>query len=481
MIMGLSCSDAQLGERDAWLSSTLIEDHFHLISRSPDLVSGKFKKMVGLNFDGSSTLYPYMRGSLSQMYRDLSGDYIQAIPSRYSSPEGLLTYLIGDPHIENVSSALDASGKLALDWDDFDSAGYGPWIWDVRRLALSLWVLCYDLGDTQLADSLVASMGEGYIKGTRQWSIGARVKPLEGDSLPLSIEMLFEKSREQSEDHRALNRYTVIGNDGTGVLRRSLLRGEIRPPKQTGVMRDVLTSLNRAETMMINRFIDELREQKPLLGALKDVTRKFGQGVSSYPLMRFYLLFEGPSLRLDDDELWEAKELADRPAPPGLNLYPPRQFGAQGQRVLKARRALQWLTPSAQDHESRSTWIDVGNVSFRARKIDDVVRGLNTRDLIKFWQNTETSLAAAELKELSHLLGALLASAHCHAETLNGLSGGAVISRDLEQGDIQYFNVELLNFVETYGPQVELDRAFLLALLTERGPLLGLRSSHLGK
>lgn len=478
----VTCSDSQIGERDAWLSSTLIEDHYHLIARSPDLVSGKFLKMVGLNLDGSSKLYPYMRGTLGQMYRDLAGDYIQVIPSRFASENGILTQMIGDPHIENVSSVLDHStGLLGLDWDDFDSAGYGPWIWDVRRLALSFWVLSYDLGHIELSPSLITAMSEGYLKGVSRWSTGERLGPKEGDALPKSIRELFEESRNKANRHHSIERYTSLFKDEQGRVIRSLRRGEIRTRIQEGVIRDAVLSLSTSEKVLIDRFVQDLSIQRPKIGKLKDVVRKFGQGVSSYPLMRFYLLFEGASLSLEDDELWEAKELADRPVPPELKLYPPRQFGAQGQRVIQARKNLQWIDIERVPYDAAVTWIDVGNASFRAYKITDLQQGLNTKDLIQSWQAATDELSRhaeyEELLALASLLGELLASSHCFAETMNGLSGGAVISQDLTLGGVQNFSEELRVFAANYGPQIEVDRAYLLALINERGPLLGLLSS----
>lgn len=470
----LSCSDAQIGERDAWLSSTFIKDHLHLISRSPELVSGKFKKMTGLYLDGSTPLYPYMRGSLAQMYRDLSGEYLSVVPSRFSSSEGLLTLLVGDPHIENVSSLLNDSGELSLDWDDFDSAGYGPWIWDLRRLALSWWVFAYDLGDHSLSRELINAVSSGYQEGVKLWRAGRRERPREGTLLPTSIRDLFLKRRESAAMRRSLGRYT----ESTGS-QRVLKRGEIRSMVQEGVWRDVLLSLTSSEFILTQGLVNELTRQQSNLGALKDQARKFGQGISSYPLMRFYLLFEGSSDRLDDDEIWEAKELADRPAPPGLPLYPSRRFGAQGERVLNARRSLQWVPPQALNQKSPHTWIDVGNMSFRLRRINDLQGGLNTDDLIKQWRSAESepqrAKALDEYEHLAHLLGRLLAGAHCYAETLNGIQGGEVVEADLLEGGSDRLTAELLEFVEAYGPQIELDRAFLVALLSERGPLLGMK------
>lgn len=474
----LSCSQPQVAGRDAWLANTLIEDHLHLVSRSSELVAGKFQKMLGLYNDDSTSLYPYMRGTLAQMYRDLGGDYQQVIPSQFASSDGVLVLLVGDPHLENLSSHLSDSGQLILDWDDFDSAGYGPWIWDLRRLALSLWVLCYDMGVTELSEILMLALSVGYHQGVYEWQVGQRARPSESHDLPVAIKSFFKKIRQKEAERALLTRYTELKKE-----QRVFKRGTIRVSKQKGVIKDALLSLNDTEQVMISYLVSHLKSLKGDLGSLKDQVRKYGQGVSSYPLMRFYLLFEGASASPNDDEIWEVKELADRPAPPELPLYPPRQFGAQGERVIQARQELQWRSKESIASLSPSTWIDVGQFSFRVRHLSEVQKGLGTDDLMNSFnsltKDDKLDSAIEMLEELARLSGRLLAGAHCHAPALNGRPGGEIIVKDLQPAPSKALAVELIDFSSTYGAQIELDRAYLLALLNQRGPWLGMR--HVSK
>lgn len=470
------CGESEIESRDIWLSRTLIEDHFHLIARVPELVEGKFNKMRGVFTDDHTSLYPYMRGTLSQMYRDLAGDNLALVPSRFASPEGLLIFSVGDPHIENLSCTPDEGGRLGLDWDDFDSAGYGPWIWDVRRLTLSWWVFARELNPSRYTLKLTEQVIQGYLRGVSDWRSGLRAQPREGSPVPLLVRDLFLSARERAVEGRIMDRYTTLNEAGQRVLRR----GHIRPVEQTGVIRDALAALSEHEAVLIRGVLQRLSEQGVDRGPLKDVTRKFGQGVSSYPLMRFYLLFEGPTEGQGDDELWEVKELADRPVPPELSLTPPRQFGRQGARVLGARRALQWGPLASLQHPVPSTWVDVGNASFRVRRRVDLQQGLSVRELTERWRSAEgeegLELAMTELEALASLSGQLLAGAHCFAPTLHGNQGGSIIEGDIARGGERELIEETLLFVERYGPQLERDRATLIRLMERRGPLLGARS-----
>ena len=471
------CSQSADLERESWLLKTLVDDHFHLMAREPELVSGKFRKMTGDHLDGTTSLYPYFRGTLSQMYRDLSGDYDLVVPTIYSSPESALVLMVGDPHLENVSVMVGDRGVLRLDWDDFDGAGYGPWIWDLRRLALSFWVLAHELNHLELSSPLVKATVHGYLHGVSLWKSGQRIQPEEGQRLPQVIRDLFSKARSRLNDGRIWQRYTEVRSDELGQNRLYLRQGVIRKPEQAGVIRDALLPLNDRERLIIEEVTRSLHAQGLNVGQLKDSARRYGQGVSSYPLMRFYLLFEGPSSTLDDDQLWEVKELGDRPVPSGLSLYPPRQFGAQGERVVQARRDLQWGPHTSTFGPDPTTWVDVNSASFRVRLKSDLHRGLNLTDLTQRYQELtaadEEDIGITELIETAELLGALLAGAHCFAPTLEGDQGGFVIDKILDVAGRSELASETLNFVHIYGQVIRRDRSHLSMLLEQFGPHLG--------
>ena len=247
--------------------------------------------------------------------------------------------------------------------------------------------------------------------------------------------------------------------------------------------------------------LEQLRLAHPRIGELKDIVRKVGSGVSSYPLMRFYLLFEGADpTTSEDDQFWSMKELADRPAPPGLPLYPTRQFGAQGHRVVSAREHLQWGTSD----DLNFTWVDVGNLSFRMKRWTGFERGASAVDLFEALSVSETAeeriQANEDLKEVALLLGKLLAGSHAFAPTLLGYldspsspssrsttltdlgpssrslqqsTGGEIINADLNRGGRTGLFEETATFVRLYGQQLFLDKQRLEYLIQVYSPSLG--------
>ena len=51
---------------------------------------------------------------------------------------GIGAQICGDAHAANFGLYGDARGKLVIDLNDFDETLYGPWEWDVKRLATSM-------------------------------------------------------------------------------------------------------------------------------------------------------------------------------------------------------------------------------------------------------------------------------------------------------------------------------------------------------
>ena len=125
------CSEPTEDARDGWLLNTLVEDNQALLERDPKLVAGKFARMADNPHD-------YLRGSLGQFLRDASQPWEGQVDSAFGGWEEARVLVLGDPHLENVGTFLHADGRLRVGFNDFDAATYGPWVYDLRRLSLSV-------------------------------------------------------------------------------------------------------------------------------------------------------------------------------------------------------------------------------------------------------------------------------------------------------------------------------------------------------
>ncbi|MGW5069397.1 DUF2252 family protein, partial [Streptomyces cyaneofuscatus] len=72
--------------------------------------------------------FAFLRGSAGLMAHDLMGTPVTGVGAQ----------LCGDAHAANFGLYGDARGNLVIDLNDFDETVFGPWEWDLKRLATSL-------------------------------------------------------------------------------------------------------------------------------------------------------------------------------------------------------------------------------------------------------------------------------------------------------------------------------------------------------
>ncbi|MFE9256445.1 DUF2252 domain-containing protein [Streptomyces sp. NPDC006879] len=72
--------------------------------------------------------FAFLRGAAGLMAHDLEGCPVTEIGAQ----------LCGDAHAANFGLYGDARGRLVIDLNDFDETVFGPWEWDLKRLAASL-------------------------------------------------------------------------------------------------------------------------------------------------------------------------------------------------------------------------------------------------------------------------------------------------------------------------------------------------------
>ncbi|MGB7984838.1 MAG: DUF2252 family protein, partial [Terracidiphilus sp.] len=72
--------------------------------------------------------FGYFRGAVPVMAADLA-----LLPST-----GLAAQLCGDAHVRNLGAFAAPDGRLVFDINDFDESIYGPFEWDLKRMAASL-------------------------------------------------------------------------------------------------------------------------------------------------------------------------------------------------------------------------------------------------------------------------------------------------------------------------------------------------------
>ncbi len=427
-----SCSGAEEETRSRWLQHVTVEDNLIFLQRDPELAGGKLVKM------GESP-YAWMRGSLGHFLRDQAQAAEGLEATAFASPGGARVLLVGDPHVENIGTFPRLSGELVVAFNDFDAATWGPWISDLRRLALSFWLVAEAAG-AERPDAFAVAVAQGYLDGVA-------AEPLMSGDEHKILDDLIKKALENGNDRAELADYTEV-REGA----RRLRLGVIEPPdRQGGVIRDEVRGISPEERAALVRAVEEELPQTlagpvpPGALRVKDAGRRLGAGVSSYPALRYYVLVEGPTPALEDDWLLEVKETLDPASFPNLaGALPPRAFGNNAERAVRHQRALQGET--LDPLLGRAT---VGGASMKVRDRTKYQRGLDVARILERMEAKRWS--EEDLQTLAVFAGRLLAQSHCFGPMLDGGDARAQLRADLGARPEALLD-ELRAFAQVYGP-----------------------------
>lgn len=467
------CAQASDDTRAAWLQNTLLADNQRLMEREPELSAGKFKKMA-------STPYNYFRGTLGQFLRDGAQPGSGAGPvTTFGDAASSRVRLIGDPHMENIGTFISADGEQVLDFNDFDASTYGLWIWDIRRLALSAWITGraarLDNNDDTLPEDMARLVAEGYAGELQAMAqTGATLRIRSAPEFGAVVADLMRRAQRDGARLEALADYTRLDRDGT----REMFFGVVDERIDPEIIEDETLALSDEELHIVEQALAAYPETLSALPAsatffdLKGASKRLGAGVSSYPMLRYYVLIEGPTASSQDDVLLEFKEIGDPNMVPGLRLYPEQPFYNNAERVVDAQRALQ----ESEDNDPLLGWACVGPLPFRVRHRTKYQKALSVARMTE-------KVAAGEFTEddlrlIARLAGRLLARSHALADTLEGRPGLEVIA-PLISGRTTQLVAEIEAFVIAYGPRTLDDHALLIELIEQEGPSLGyMRAAH---
>ncbi len=463
-VMSLACADGA-GGRETVILDTLLDDNRDLLERDAALVAEKLAKM-------STSAYAFFRGSGRLFGADLAQP--GAWPTRFGGFEAAQILIAGDPHIENFGTFRAADGTAAFDMNDFDAARYGPYWWDVRRLALSIFVAWDAIGlgldDAEAAASgLVAAYVEE-IEAIAAGAEGVRVRPAAG--FGAVVDDLFRRALRDGDAGEALTEYTRLAETPEGAV-RSMFFGTIEASADARFAEDEVVAVSEEEERRVRRLVagyarsaDASAVYEPDAFEVLGVSRRLGAGVSSYPLLRYYALLAGPSASPDDDWLVELKETRDPLVIEGFASAAPRAFADNAARVVAAQRLLQ----ERADLDALLGAAHDGGTAFRIRERTKYQRGTEVARLAD--DLAEGDIDTDDLAQLAEVLGRVLARAHGRAETATGRRGADVISAAIA-GAGDPFVAETVAFAAEYSGVVASDWLAFRGLLEREGPTLG--------
>ncbi len=146
-------------ERAPWVI-TQIRDYNHPYATSKAELDSKMAKMA-------ESPYVFYRGTAHIFYQDM-----KTWPSsQWSTPKTGFTWLNGDAHLGNFDAARNSKGNVVFKIADFDEGHLGQYIWDLRRLAVSMVLIGRDngLNDADI-EKAIEIMVQAYLKKMSKFS-----------------------------------------------------------------------------------------------------------------------------------------------------------------------------------------------------------------------------------------------------------------------------------------------------------------------
>jgi uncharacterized protein (DUF2252 family) len=389
--------------------------------RVAQLVPVRVARMVG-------SPYGFLRGTAVVMAEDVA-----RLPAT-----GIQPVICGDAHLGNFGFYASPEGELVIDLNDFDEAHPGGWEWDLRRLAVSIWVAGRENGSSeeQCRHSVLACVAAYrdevrflaeqplLMRSYNRLDVGRLHETATEKSLRDEIQRAAKRARTRTSD-RAVPRFTAEHDGHRHIVEE--------PP--------LITRLGAREASAVggalDRYLTTLAPHwRRAIGGytLVDVAHKV-VGVGSVGLRAYVALLEGSS---PDDVVFLQLKQARRSVLAQYVHGGSAWHVHQGQRVVEYQQALQTVS------DPLLGWTTVQNRQYYVRQFRNM-KGTIPLDAID----------AAALTDYAGIVGHLLAKGHARTSGASMIAGYAGSSDKLDQA--------LAGFARAYADQTEADHALLVA------------------
>lgn len=274
--------------------------------------------------------FSFYRGTSHLFYKDMT-----TLPaSSYTNASTNKVWLQGDMHLQNFGALRDDSANDIFDINDFDEGYFGAYVWDVRRMAVSIILAAKENGLSSTdRQQLVRDFIDTYLnknsefKGTSEELTYRLTTANTSEVVKDTIQALAGKSRSSF-----LAKYTAITNSARKFQNLSDL---VVVPSAT------YTAINSAMSSYITS-IPAAKRYGNSYYAVKDIRQKLGSGVGSLGKMRYYVLVQGATTSTSDDVILEMKQQSSSAvAIAAPNLMPASAYNSnQAYRMVRTAKAM---------------------------------------------------------------------------------------------------------------------------------------------
>ncbi|KAF3883942.1 MULTISPECIES: DUF2252 domain-containing protein [Nostocales] len=276
--------------RSTWVENEIYQYNHPFASQLPQELVRKMQKM-------KVSPFAFYRGTAHIFYRDM-----QTLPSSgFVNSSTSAIWLEGDMHLQNLGGMRDSNGNNVFDTTDFDEAYLGPYVWDLRRIAVSILLAAKEntLSSSDARD-IVRTFLDAYLNKMSdfQGTDDERSYHLEQSNTNGVVKDLIQEVAGKSRSS-LLNKYTLLNNSNRRVF------------QTTSKLQTVSGNTYSAIAAAMRHYIASIPSSKRYSNSyytLKDIRLKLGSGTGSLGKYRYYLLIEGQSSATDDDRILEMKQ-----------------------------------------------------------------------------------------------------------------------------------------------------------------------------
>jgi uncharacterized protein (DUF2252 family) len=413
--------------RSSWLVNEIYTyNHQFAATDSADLAT-KMSTMA-------SSPFKFYRGTDHVYFKDMA-----TLPaSLYTSVQTGYTWLDGDAHIGNFGAVRDSAGNEVFAIGDFDEGYLGQFVWDVRRLAVSMILAGREngLSDTDITSAINTMVGS-YLD---------KMDAFKGSGDELSFQL------KSSNTSGAVQNTIAAGSSASRsdlLSKYTQLSGSSRIFQTTTQLQPVSAATYTALASSMGDYINSIASSKRYASSyytVKDIRQKFGSGVGSLGKLRYYLLIEGPSTATSDDVILEVKQAGSSSVAQIVGgRLPASAYGNnEGCRIAKTLKA------QLINADVLAGCTSAAGISYYLHEKSPYQQDFDTTALS----------SAGKMNTAANYLGQALASSHALADqdydsTLVGYSidkqvADAVTSKS-------NFKAEIVAFALDYASQVQLD------------------------
>lgn len=375
-----------------------------LKDRLPELTSLRYERMTASPFG-------FFRGSASVMAYDLSLGQTSDIHAQ----------LCGDAHLQNLGAFEGDAGRLTFDINDFDETIAGPFEWDLKRMATSIFLAGRDA--EQKESAILEAAGEcleAYIRRMQCF-------------LPMPVLEVARFQVHRIDTVAPISRILAQAERATPLLSLEKLTSQYPRGR---VFRTIPPTLRRIEGKEADTVLASLKpyvesllpERRHFFARFRPVDVAFkvvGTGSVGLRDYTIYLEGNGPT----DPLFLQIKQESPSCYAPYLKQ---KRKVHEGRRVVEGQRAMQLQS------DPLLGWTSIGKYDYLVRQLNDHKASIEIE-----------KLKAEDLSQYASVCGEMLARGHARSGDVREMS--AFIGKGGR------FRKAILQFASAYSQQMEVD------------------------